>query len=164
MGVPKNRWLIMFIRENPTKMDDLGVPLFYETPKSIKLLHLITDSYWSWLIIIGGVDDLIISDTPTPFFHVFFKVSPTAGPSFQQSSCFFFLNMGVILPLEVSMNSTTVCSLCIPIVLGQTTPPFLDTYLPISTNICSSPFLYYPCEKTSISWWYIAKIHPILAA
>ena len=30
MGVPKNCW---FIRENPTKMDVLGISLFQETPK-----------------------------------------------------------------------------------------------------------------------------------
>ena len=33
IGVPQNGW---FIVETPIKMDDLGVPLFLETPKWIE--------------------------------------------------------------------------------------------------------------------------------
>jgi len=41
IGVPQNRWFMM---ENPIKMDDLGVPLFSETPICFGSLDIIDDS------------------------------------------------------------------------------------------------------------------------
>ena len=43
IGVPQNGW---FITENPMKMDDLGIPVFLETPISKVLQHWDTEIAW----------------------------------------------------------------------------------------------------------------------
>ena len=44
MGVSKHRdtpkWMVYNLMENPIKMDDLGVPLFSETPIYIYIIYI----------------------------------------------------------------------------------------------------------------------------
>ena len=42
IGVPQNGWLIM---ENPIKMDDLGIPLFLETPMSTTIIQPLAQAH-----------------------------------------------------------------------------------------------------------------------
>ena len=42
IGIPQNWWFVM---ENPIKMDDLGVPLFLETPKWIYFMIFVSATY-----------------------------------------------------------------------------------------------------------------------
>ena len=50
IGVPQNGWFMM---ENPIKMDDLGIPLSLETPKSwcfLTIKRLWCISFWCYLV------------------------------------------------------------------------------------------------------------------
>ena len=56
IGVPQNGWFIM---DNPSKMDDLGVPLFLETSTSV-LMSL--DSFCTFATLESGLNILDLSN------------------------------------------------------------------------------------------------------
>ena len=49
IGVPQNGWFIM---ENPIRMDDLGIPLFLETPQCLSYFSPCFSIYHHWLVAI----------------------------------------------------------------------------------------------------------------
>ena len=69
IGVPQNEWFTM---ENPIKMDDLGVPLFLETPIWFRI-----PPFWCHLkfsILGDSLDPETSSQLGVPNFQVAFQV------------------------------------------------------------------------------------------
>ena len=77
IGVPQKRWFIM---ENPIRMDDLGVPLFLETPTGKKISQKLPKRKASLTLRSVGCN----SKSPEAGFHQYHRNRGSPGDTKQR--------------------------------------------------------------------------------